>query len=110
MSQLHSDLTLLKTFLSQESRWTQKCAARNDKGQPTSPLDPEACCFCLTGAINYLFGVLSGRGSSVIIALDAQTPRTLEGFNDNHTHQGVLGLIDAAIRTTKEGDNEPATD
>jgi hypothetical protein len=31
--------------------WTKEALARDEHGEPIDPCDPEACCFCTTGAI-----------------------------------------------------------
>jgi hypothetical protein len=31
--------------------WTQSCSARNAYGEATAAADPQACCWCLTGAL-----------------------------------------------------------
>ena len=33
------------------SGWTQEALARDENGEPLDPCDPEACCWCMTGAI-----------------------------------------------------------
>ena len=41
----------VKDLLSDESRWTQFCFARNENREECGPRDPEAVCWCLSGAI-----------------------------------------------------------
>ncbi len=31
--------------------WTKEALARDENGEPIDPCDPEACCFCTTGAV-----------------------------------------------------------
>lgn len=44
----------LGSVLSDKSKWIQGYLAKNEKGTYVSYLDPQACKFCLTGAIHLL--------------------------------------------------------
>ena len=37
-------------------RWTRGVQARNDVGQPVSPLSPKAHCWCMVGAVRRVAG------------------------------------------------------
>jgi hypothetical protein len=41
----------IRELLSDESKWTQGFYARNSVGSEVEAIDPEACCWCLSGAL-----------------------------------------------------------
>jgi hypothetical protein len=43
-----------KALLSDPVKWTQGALARKANGEQCSPFDPEATCFCLIGALQYV--------------------------------------------------------
>mgnify|MGYP001417778115 CR=1 FL=1 len=48
--------TTLTEFFDSPERWTQGAYAKNADGEPCNSLDDKAVCFCLLGAINYVYG------------------------------------------------------
>lgn len=41
----------IKDLLTDESKWTKLSFARDIDGNPVEPTSPEACCWCLVGAL-----------------------------------------------------------
>lgn len=48
--------TVFELFQSHRERWTTLVAARDSDGDHCSPLSERAVCWCLTGAISYIYG------------------------------------------------------
>lgn len=114
MNQLLTDLKAVRTLLTDPARWTQLASARLADGHTIRPdgtwvrTDSEdAVSFCLLGAIRRV----CRRHQDAWDALTNQlTTQSISSFNDSHTHEEVLGLIDAAIRDAQaqEGGDEHA--
>ena len=49
--------TSIADLLSSPERWTQRSAARNQAKEATWPNDASACCWCLWGAIQRIYGI-----------------------------------------------------
>ena len=87
-------------LLSDPSRWTQKTMARNKHGDATSPLDLDACSFCLVGAIERCYGSIDeGIPLEELIKqeLKVQAPNFefIGQWNDapDRTHEEVVELL-----------------
>ena len=107
MSQLQDDLKAIHALLS--NGWCQQASATDLKGSAVGVFADSACCFCLTGAIRAVCcsthtsgdGYASGfsRSESARNALgETFISGTLVVFNDTHTKQEVLDLVQRAQR------------
>ena len=106
-------LQAVRTLLGVEDRWTKGFFARRDDRTKCGPRQPEARCWCLTGALmkvlpeselQRLTGLLSHSLNQVIPPLAAEQPypggaRRIAAFNDalSTAHKDVLGVLDKAI-------------
>ena len=102
-----------RDLLSDSSRWTWNLWARNKDGAYASPASPDACQWCLTGA---LYKAILGDCSLASLnesesklyedcLAKLRTSLSLMGYpmtgvaeyNDTHSHLEVLKLLDKAI-------------
>jgi hypothetical protein len=100
-------LTGARELLNIPERWTQQFSARDGEGYPIDPTAPEAVCWCLLGALSCQIEDLTGdrpRENTVLWSdtrhtlydyLDAE--KSISGFNDSHTHEEVVALLDKII-------------
>jgi hypothetical protein len=86
-------------LLSDESKWTKGCFARNTDGDSVSPESAEACCWCLDGAIIRCFA----DSPDDTAAHDAIWWTLLEACNQPSTcaDSGIAGFNDYS-KTTYE--------
>lgn len=98
--------------------WTQFELAEDNFGFPVFPFDPDAYCFCLIGAIDRATAELTDfdfrkydddpsvaisdiedlpLASTAIRKLHTLIPGLVSDFNDDHTHEEVIGLLDRAL-------------
>ena len=76
-----------------KNKWIRNSFAMNEKGQDIDPYDPNACSFCLEGAIirakheinpqlgNYLFNTFT---DAYISKITNDEHKSLLGYNDKH--------------------------
>lgn len=83
-----------------ESGWTQGAMARRGD-TPCGAADPRATSWCLLGAMSVSPGFPDKSiGVALRKEIDGQF-MSLGSFNDSHTKEEVLALIDRAIATAK---------
>lgn len=112
-----------KALIADPVTWTTGHIARDAAGTPIQdPFHPDACQFCMYGALGRVAGVGAYDGLSSIPACDELDSvhelrvaiqrvtrvvtqesrfRSIGDFNDNSTHQQVMNLLDKAIQTTR---------
>lgn len=105
-------LIQIKNLLTPFKSWTQKKSATNSIGYEVAPTSPTACCWCISGAIakvtwNANDKVLLYNTIHQEIMIDVReemrSAAYVAQFNDNHSHENVLKLIDKTItRLQKE--------
>lgn len=105
-------LEAARALIADKAHWTQREPARNDKGEPVSPHNPDAVAFCSVGALIKV----TGRAMNAPITrefypeyyagLTALTlsihKHSVTGFNDSHKHEEVLQLFDKAIANAND--------
>lgn len=85
-------------------RWTQNAIARNYSGAPVWPENQSAVCWCVVGAIVrevYESGERDWYTADKIADIlhhNQMRRSSLIDFNDSHTHEEVLAIIDRAIQ------------
>lgn len=80
----------VRELFTDESKWTQGHAARNEKGERVWYKSPEACCWCLVGAINKCY-------------VPAIRPEIFEKISDYiNSRAGISVWNDAPERTFAE--------
>ena len=103
MKNLQHLLALATTYV--ERGWTQKAMARNAKGQEVGCEDPNACEWCLLGALNLaLFKVMGTWPQEITLRLDVMD-RALVAVKDAANPDvpwNVAGWNDAKKRTQAE--------
>lgn len=88
-------------------RWTKHDSARTASGLGTSALDPKAISWCMLGAMTRQLADLCGGDVTYEWQTLSQVVRqtlydtmdsdqTLATYNDSHTHEEVLALINRA--------------
>jgi hypothetical protein len=96
-------LTATRALLSRPERWTQRAYARDGAGQPVCNHEPEACCWCLSGAVARTSRAYSAKYLSLayqaIYAAAGVEMGGLIDWNDapGRTHADVIAMLDAAI-------------
>jgi hypothetical protein len=98
MQQVKDTILKALALIENPEAWTQGASAQDSAGLPVPPESPQACRWCILGAIdkasNYDYNrwleatrqirdVLRGKATSISIA----------AFNDSHTHAEVLALL-----------------
>ncbi len=92
-------------FIEHAERWTTEASARDRHGKPTAPDDPEACCWCLIGAVERSgsdLGVDRTTLSKAIARLGDSAEalfgtRAISFINDCEGHQSVGQLFEHAL-------------
>lgn len=91
-------LTQARELISDPARWTRGYMARNKSGDAVSEKSPGAVCWCSIGA---MMAVAGSFPNEIYLAWDVLEQLTGVGllayFNDNHTHEQVMEMFDAAI-------------
>jgi len=88
----------VKELLSDKSKWTQGVYARNKDGESVLSCDPQATCYCLSGALArcYVGGSatfwIMYRRIEALLAPNQTIPR----FNDKATFEEVKALVEMA--------------
>lgn len=93
-------LVKAREIIADPSHWHQRTSAKNELGNHTSAVSPDAVSWCAYGALQRAAGSLD----SPLTALAALKLRrhtgmyaTIVSFNDASTHEEVLELFDKAI-------------
>jgi len=93
----------VKELLSDESKWTRNAYARNRYGESVLPSDPEATCFCLSGAIDKCYGSNPPLAWAVSCKIEGVLPRawhggiqTISNFNDNACFDQIKKVLEEA--------------
>lgn len=106
----------LRKLLDQPDRWTTGSYARNAKGRPMMPEDPEATCWCLMGALGKVAGFQPTRErdyayqtikATIIERVPglATSDNPLACFNDGGTYyHSMISMLDHAIERAKKQD------
>ena len=96
----------VKDLIKDEDAWVQKKYASNEAGEFLAAGDlPSATKWCLAGAVEKVCGCGTHVGDVVgkqkaRIALEEALPplkRSLEEFNDTHTHEEVVEVLDRCL-------------
>lgn len=95
-----------RDLLGDRQRWTQNGLAVDRQGHPCDPLGQEAYSYSLGGALHYagnfdpdwLTEEWFQETALAMATLQTLAGSTLEDYNDTHTYEEVLGLLDRAIK------------
>jgi hypothetical protein len=94
----------LSKIFTDESKWTQSAYARDNKGEPVSIFDNDACAFCINGGITrYAYGERK-RGQNDnddSVALTARN-RINRAIADLNMGRGIIGFNDNRERTFED--------
>ena len=84
----------VKELLTDESKWTKKAWTRNGAGEICGVNAPEACCWCLSGAIDFCYS--SFREKYEIVGRITRELRGVSLFtwNDSVSFKEVRTLIE----------------
>ena len=80
-------------LLATPDRWTKGYWARTENGAETSPRDPNAVCWCLSGAVTKCYE--DDRISEIWLRLRSKLGKNPVTFNDDPatTHEDVLRVL-----------------
>jgi hypothetical protein len=103
MTKTAETLRAAKARIDTPAKWTQGQFARDSNDRPCSPLNPDATCFCIYGAVSR--SVVETRGFSnfdLTIVLKSALPKRVsraDNFNDHPdtSHTDVMAFFDRAI-------------
>jgi len=105
------DLEAVKALLSSPDKWTQHIYAKMaDHKEPVDVHSPDAACFCLHGALLRVAPETERRHQAlrqmaILLGVATSTISTdmvkIHNFNDAHTYEEVIGLIDRTIAAVK---------
>lgn len=95
----------VRDLLTDPARWTQGKFARTAEGDSCYASDPEACQWCLEGAIKKVakgrpYGLEVRTRNRLQILVQPYNGLHYNGlhyFNDRNLHEDVLALLDSAI-------------
>ena len=95
-------LGVIRELLTPEARWTKYKLAKDADGYGTGPVEDDAVCWCLEGAIVYANGGLDSAFDEIEKALIPFLPVehiSIVAFNDADEtfHGNVIELLDTAI-------------
>ena len=96
-------LTQARALLADPEHWTKGAYARGTKGEPMSPTDNSAVCFCSVGAILRVAGHdEDGAYHHLQRVCIRETSLSLVTMNDTRSHPEVLAVWDIAIKELAE--------
>lgn len=107
MTEERSTVEILKAArerISDPERWTTRVGARDQAGDATLVLDPNACKWCALGSIEAETngpGVLYAEASAALF-LGTQNEYGVVGTNDHLGHDAVLAMYDRAIQLAEQ--------
>lgn len=88
--------------LADEKNWTQRVTARDAEGWPVNPKSPDACSWCIVGALIAASpgDIKAARlaGEALKAQLGPGLASSLSFLNDRTSHYQVLTLFDKAIK------------
>jgi hypothetical protein len=82
----------MRELFSDASKWSRGASARNARGLPTEPLEPDARSWCLMGAFRRCYPIFDDR-SEIRRAIDDAIGRNWPEWNDAHGFAGVRALV-----------------
>lgn len=91
-----------RALITDPANWTQGEYAKDRQGDKCDPMSSKAICFCALGAIQKA-GQLESDDNLPADWLEHSISKikpqiiSVNRFNDNHTHEEVLAVFDAAI-------------
>jgi hypothetical protein len=98
-----------REILNSRDKWTVGQLARDMCGIGVSPHSDKAVCFCLDGALSLANGrVVNRKKIPTLLAIVrskfatfSKSSVTIARFNDTHTYEDVIEIIDEAIATVE---------
>ena len=115
-------LTAARNLIADPEHWTRETVARDERGRPTEPYNPNACQFCALGALSAVFYRADpfNRTAEQVGELDRAHDRakkalreagashfgvhsfTISRVNDELGHEATLKMFDTAIAALPE--------
>lgn len=100
-------LRKMRDLLSKPGAWIKRALARDKDGESVHSCSPDACSFCLKGAINRFCPDLDDRTELVrVLEKNIKSPHlTMYEYNDSkHRRQShVIALLDRTIKKLEQG-------
>lgn len=88
-----------------EQGFCQQTWARDELGNAVRPLDPEACKWCIGGALS-----TTDHYQSCMDFLQLRLPGSVASFNDSRTKEEVLKFLDESIEELSTIDRRESAD
>lgn len=107
MTNAAKTLRAAKALTDTPAKWTQHEFARNKDDIFVSALDPDACCFCINGAIIRASRNVRSDTLKALLRKALSKPwETITKFNDHPdtTHTDVMAFFDRAIALAEAED------
>ena len=101
-------LTKAKAVIADPKHWAQGQYAKDAKGHPVGPAEPDAVCWCSVGVLEKVAheeDTYSTRFAAMWYLLDVSVEcgyNDISDFNDNSSHETVMKAWDKAIKLAKE--------
>ena len=109
MSSIKQLLSQARDLISEPGHWTKRVLARNAKGEAISPTSPDACSWCIIGALVKVSGseelaqeALPAIGNAIRSEFPHLASFSITDFNDGsfnrfRNHSEVVRVLDKAI-------------
>jgi hypothetical protein len=108
MKKMSEQLQLLKEHLSSPNRWCKEYYAINKDGEETHSHGSDAVSWCMVGAMNYLEHEYKDTFSEndVFDFVHNYIGCSISTYNDTHTHQQVINMLEDATLKAKHLEKE----
>lgn len=92
---MNEALQAMADLLADPSHWTKGVLARDSRGYACSPLDPDACQWCLLGAARKVAGMDQPLYGQIVAFLHNRLSQMPTTYNDSSTtqHPDVLAVL-----------------
>jgi hypothetical protein len=95
-------ISAARSLIADPAHWCQGTYARDNRGYPINPIDPDACSWCALGALARAavdVGASPGTGAGAVDILYrvSDSASTVVGVNDRDGHEAVIALFDRAL-------------
>lgn len=99
---IHDILVAARKKIEKEENWCQRASARNIHGKPVLSNSPDAVQWCLLGSFSGAEEHYHKFQTTLLKHMSPEGTIFVSSFNDSHTHQEVLELLDKTIENCKQ--------
>ena len=94
-------LEAAKSLIANPHKWAREAMAYDRKGNEVKPEDPEACRFCMVGALRRVSQTSADFEQCIRALRNACQGQSIFTFNDSHGHRAVLKAMGRAINLAR---------